>query len=241
MYFEFIFILNFMLDFMILYGTKRLLKVHSSCFKIILGSLFGSISTFIVFININSFLLFVLKIFISFFMIIISLGTFNFFHKIFYFYVISFLIGGFIYCFDLNNNYFIHIIFLIFSSFFLIFVFVKEFLIFKFYFKDKYYVTIYYKNNKYQLEGMIDTGNQLFSPIKKESIILVNLKIPIDKIIYVPYRALNTTGIIPCFRADKIIIDRKIISNCLIGIATDKIELNGVNCILPNRLKEILC
>ena len=86
---------------------------------------------------------------------------------------------------------------------------------------------------------MIDTGNQLLSPIKRESIILINLKIPIDKVIYVPYKALNTTGVIPCFRADKVVIDEKIITNCLIGIATDKINLDGVNCILPNILKEI--
>jgi len=241
MYFEFIFLLNFMLDFMILYGTKRLLKINKAKYRILLGSLFGSITTSIIFIDIDTMLLFFLKIIISIFMIIISFGSFNFFQKIFYFYVISLLIGGFIYCFDLNNNYYIHIIFLIVSSLFIVFIFVKEYLIFKYYYKDKYYVTFYYKNKKYQLEGMIDTGNQLLSPIKRESIILINLKIPIDKVIYVPYKALNTTGVIPCFRADKVVIDEKIITNCLIGIATDKINLDGVNCILPNILKEILC
>ena len=241
MYFEFVFLLNFMLDFMILYGTKRLLKINKANYRIMLGSLFGSITTYIVFFDIDTILLFFLKIIISVFMILISFGTLNFFQKIFYFYVISLLIGGFIYCFDWNNNYYIHIIFLMVSSLFLIILFIKEYLTFKYYYKDKYYVTFYYKNKKYQLEGMIDTGNQLFAPIKRESIILINLKIPIDNVIYVPYKALNTTGVIPCFRADKIVIDDRIITNCLIGIATDKIKLYGVNCILPNMLKEILC
>ena len=241
MYFEFIFFLNFMLDFMILYGTKRLLKINKATYRILFGSLFGAVTTYIIFIDINTFTLFFLKIIFSIFMILISFGPLNFFQNIFYFYVISLLIGGFIYCFDWNNNYYIHIIFLIVSSVFLIIIFVKEYLTFKYYYKDKYYVTFYYKNKKYQLEGMIDTGNQLFSPIKRKSIILINLKIPIDNVIYVPYKALNTTGVIPCFRADKIVIDDRIITNCLIGIATDKIKLYGVNCILPNMLKEILC
>ena len=132
MYFEFIFLLNFMLDFMILYGTKRLLKINKANYRILLGGLFGSITTSIIFIDIDTMLLFFLKIIISIFMIFISFGSFNFFQKIFYFYVISLLIGGFIYCFDLNNNYYIHIIFLIVSSLFIVFIFVKEYLIFKY-------------------------------------------------------------------------------------------------------------
>ena len=58
MYYEFIFLLNFMLDFMILYGTKRLLKINKTNYRILLGSLFGSLTTSIIFIDINTILLF---------------------------------------------------------------------------------------------------------------------------------------------------------------------------------------
>ena len=52
MYFEFIFFLNFMLDFMILYGTKRLLKINKATYRILFGSLFGAVTTYIIFIDI---------------------------------------------------------------------------------------------------------------------------------------------------------------------------------------------
>ena len=91
------------------------------------------------------------------------------------------------------------------------------------------------------MEGFVDTGNKLESPISKKSVILVNLKINTNKLIYIPYKALNTSGVIPCIRPDKVIVNDKIIDNCLIGLSKDKFELNGCNCILPNKIKEDLC
>ena len=111
---------------------------------------------------------------------------------------------------------------------------------FKLHLKDKYLVTITYKNKEYKLEGFIDTGNRLKSPISNKPIILVNLKLPLENVLYIPFKALNHDGIIPCIKPDKIEIDGIKIDNCLIGISKDKFSLNGLNCILPNKLKEIL-
>ena len=57
---------------------------------------------------------------------------------------------------------------------------------------------------------------------------------------YVLYKALNTEGIIPCIKPDKIMINNKQIKNYLVGLATDKFTIDNVNCILPNKLKEDL-
>ena len=46
-YLEYIFIINFLLDFMILYGTKRILKINKLNIRLLLSSLIGSLSTFL--------------------------------------------------------------------------------------------------------------------------------------------------------------------------------------------------
>ena len=240
-YYEIVFIINFLLDFMILFGTKRLLKINSNIYKLIIGSFIGSFTTFVLFINISSFFLFFTKVFISILMIIVSFGFKKFFRNLFYFYLISIIIGGVMYLFDLNNNVVFCYIFLLIGSPITICLFVFELSKYKEKYNNKYIVEIYYKNNVYKFEGFIDTGNRLKSPISHESVILINSLINANSFIYVPYKALNTTGIIPCFKPDKVIVDNIEFSNCLIGISKDKFNLDGEDCILPNKFKERLC
>jgi hypothetical protein len=173
-------------------------------------------------------------------MIIISFGINNIFRNIFYFYIISIIIGGFFYLLDINSNIIITHILLVFGSLFIIYILYKEIFLYREKYNNKYLVDIYYKGKCYKLEGFIDTGNRIES-MNRESVILTNLNISSKKIIYVPYKALNTSGIIPCIRVDKIIINDNIINNCLIGLSKDKFSIDGINCILPNNLKEELC
>ncbi len=240
-YYEFIFLLNFLLDFMILYGTKRILKINKKNFRLIFGSLIGTSTTLFLFIKISNFTLIILKIVLSFFINYASFGKKNIIKNTGYFYLISIILGGSFYLLDFSKNIYCYYLLLIIGSAFIIFIFCKEFLSYKEKIVNKYLVKIVYQKKEYLLEGFIDTGNRLVSPIKKESVILVNLKIPLKKVIYVPYKALNTSGIIPCIRPDKIIINNKKISHCLIGIATEKFAFSDANCILPNKLKEELC
>lgn len=239
-YLEYIFIINFLLDFMILYGTKRILKKNSSNIRLIISSLIGSTTTFILLLNISNNLLFIIKIIISITMIITAFGSNNLKENILYFYLISIIIGGLIYLFDLKTNPYLNMLLITILTPIIIYILIKEYNNFKTTIKDKYIVNIYIKNKQYNLEGFIDTGNRLKSPISNKDVILVNLNIPLENIIYVPYKALNTTGVIPCIKPEKVLVDGKIISNCLIGISKDKFSLNGENCILPNILKELL-
>ena len=233
-YYEEVFILNFLLDFMILYGTKRILKRNNKIIRIVIGSIVGSFTTFLLFINISNLLLLLLKIIISFILIIIVFGFRTIFKNILYFYLLSIIIGGSAYLFNINNKFF-----LIISSFIVIGILIKEFLSYKEIYSNKYLVTIIIDSKKYKLEGFIDTGNRLIDPISRKSIVLCNLNINSKKIIYVPYKALNTTGIVKCIKPDKIIVGDKEI-DCLVGISEDKFNLEE-NCILPNKLKEELC
>ena len=238
---EFIYIINFLLDFMILYGTKRLLKINKSIIRIIISSLFGMMSTLLLYINISNLELFIIKIFFSITMIIIAFGFNNIIKNTFYFYLISIILGGMIYLFNFKVSFYTNYILLMVVSPIIIYLVVKELINHKLIINDKYDVSIIYNKKVYRLEGFIDTGNKLESPISKKSVILVNLKISSNKLIYIPYKALNTSGVIPCIKPDKIIVNNKIISNCLVGLSHDKFELNGCNCILPNRIKEDLC
>ena len=212
-YIELVFIVNFLLDFIILYGTKKLLKLNKSNKRLLLASIIGSLSTIIIFLKITN---------------IILINTF-------YFYLISIIVGGTIYLFDLNKNLYFNYLILIILSPIIIYLLIKELNKHRLNINDKYLVEITISKKKYKLEGFIDTGNRLSSPIKKEPVILVNLKINYNKVIYIPYKALNTEGIIPCIKPDKIMINNKQIKNYLVGLATDKFTIDNVNCILPNK------
>lgn len=233
-YIEEVFILNFLLDFMILYGTKRILKRNNKMSRVVIGSIIGSFTTFLLFINISSFILFLLKILIGIILIIIVFGFKNILKNLIYFYLLSIIIGGSAYLFNINNK-----IFLVLSSFIVISILIKEFISYKEIYPNKYLVTIFINDKSYKLEGFIDTGNRLVDPISKKNIILVNLNIDSNRFIYVPYKALNYNGIIKCIKPDKVVINNKVF-NCLIGISKDKFNLEET-CILPNKFKEELC
>lgn len=241
MYIELIFIVNFLLDYMILYGTKRLLKRKNKNIRLLLGSILGSSTTIFLFINITNIKLIIIKIFISILMNLTSFGKKEVLKNTFYFYLISITLAGSIYLLDLTKIKDFYFIILIVITPIIIKTFITEWNNYKLIEKNKYDVKIYYKDKEYNLTGFIDSGNRLSSPINNKPIILVNLEIKPNKIIYVPYNTIDSSGIITCFKPDKIIIEEQEINNCLIGLVKDKIKMKNINCILPNKIKEIIC
>ena len=239
MYIETIFIVNFLLDYMILYGTKKILKRSTKWTRLFLGSCVGSLTTLILFIPITNIELGIIKGILSILMNWITFGKKDLKNSILYFYSISIILGGSIYLLDIQNKKSYLILFLI--SFLTIKTIIKEMTKYKEKYPNKYFVRIYYQNKHYDLEGFIDTGNQLISPYKKEKIILVNLNLSSNNLLYVPYKALNTRGIIPCIRPDRVEVNQIECKNCLIGLVKDKFDLKEIDCILPNKLKEELC
>lgn len=236
-YLDLILIINFIIDYLLLYGTKKILKNKTSIKRILLGSIIGSISSLLMIYQNNI----IMKILLSILIIIITFGINNIIKNITYFYLLSIILGGTLYLFDLNIYKLNYQILLLISPI-LIYLYIKENIKYKNIYLNNYIVEIYINNKLYKLEGMIDTGNELKDPYKKRSIILVNINLDYRKFkyLFVPFNALNTQGIIPCIKPDKIIINNKIFTNYLIGLSKDKFHLNGVECILPNTIKEEL-
>ena len=252
-YLDLVIITNFFVDFILLYGTSKILKKYITLKRLLLGSFIGSLSVFLLFINLNTLELTILKIILSFLIIISTFGFKDIKKNITYFYILSIILGGTLYLLDItkitnknqlfiNNPYLFNFILLIIITPIIIFKYLKEHKYHKEIINNKYIIEININDNKYTLDAILDTGNRLTDPYKKRPIILIDKEIKYTKKrpIYVPYKALNTEGVIKCILPDKVIINNKEFKNCLIGLSTDKFSLNGVSCILPNTFKEDL-
>lgn len=254
-YLDFVFLINFFFDFLLLYGTSKILKKIVSLKRLLLGSFIGTISLLFLFFSLSSLELFLFKALISIIIIIVTFGKKNFFQNITYFYILSIILGGSLYLLDITftyknsgmvfikNGYVLNFILVLIVSPIIIYMFVKENRAYKLKITTKYQIEIYLNENKYLLEAILDTGNTLTDPYKHRPIVLIDKKInhKRKRVIYVPYKALNTEGVIPCIIPDKVIINDKEFKNCLIGLSKEKFSLNGASCILPNKFKEDLC
>ncbi len=253
-YLDLVFFINFFFDFLILYATKTILKETTSCSRIILGSLFGSFTIFLLFLSLSNYLLLLFKLIISILMILITFGRKNFLSDILYFYLISIILGGFLYLLDINFtyqnrgalfygaglglNFFVTIVL---SPIFLYF-YTKNYKKSKFKTSLMYTVQIYVDKKVYHLKGMLDTGNQLRDPTTGKSVILLNsnVDIPVSNYFFVPYKALNTEGVIRCSKVERVKICDVEFSKCLIGFSKTSFTLGNVDCILPSIFKEEL-
>ena len=104
MYIDLLFIINYLFDLLILQTINVTLKRNINFKRLLLGSLVGSLSIIILFININ---ILIFKLFLSFIIIIVSFGYKDhiyFLKNILYFYFISILLGGFIYYLKVEFN-----------------------------------------------------------------------------------------------------------------------------------------
>ena len=142
----------------------------------------------------------------------------------------------------INNGLSINFVVMIITSPFIIYYYVKQYLNYRNSISNCHAVDIYINNRKYCLSGYLDTGNTLVDPYHKRSVILLDLsKFKLsDNFIYVPYKTITNSGVIKCFVVDKVIIDNKEFNNLLIGDIKNKFNLNNVDCLLPNIIKEDL-
>ena len=82
-YIDLIVIINYMYDLMILTSVSILLKRHPKTYRLLLGSLLGSITIITLFIRLSPFMLLLLKILTSVCVVLISFGTKGFKENIF--------------------------------------------------------------------------------------------------------------------------------------------------------------
>ena len=257
-YIEVVILINFIIDFILLFGVCLILRRQTTLKRLLLSSLVGSITIICMFCNLSSILLFIIKLLTSLLMVIICCKfksikyTLN---NIFYLYTLSIILGGSIYLISieiiskyknlnfLSNGIYLNFIILLIFSPLIIYIYVKQIKKIKNTYSNYYNIDIYLKDKtKTTLTGYLDTGNHLTDPYKNRPIILVNkdkININYDNFLLVPYDTLNNHGLLKCIIPDKIYIDKiGTKTNFLIGISEDAINIEGVDCILHGALME---
>ena len=249
-YIEVIMIINFLLDFNILYVVNKILKRHIKTKKILLASIFGNITLIFLFINISSLLLVVVKMLLAIFMSVIAYNyksiryTLN---NVTYIYMISTIFAGFLYFLkdNLNNNMFYLILMLLLTPL-ITYEIIKCLNKLKNNYRYYYQVKISFDNNKnIELNSFLDTGNKLVDPYTNKGIILVDINkikklVKIRSPIYVPYKSLNNTGLITCIKPLSIEINGLVLKNYLIGLSEQPFNIDGIDCLLNYKLLEEL-
>ena len=253
-YLDLVFLLNIWFDFLLLLSVTILLKRNIKFIRIIIGSIIGSLTIFILLFNLNSFNLFLFKIIVSILMVTTTFSYKNIKYttiNLLYFYLVSIILGGGLYLISnclsysnqglvfYNNGFRINYLLLIVISPIIIFFYIKSTNSFKSKYSNYYKVDLVYKKKLYHLNGYLDTGNHLRDCYKKRNIILVNLKLHYDlkEVIYTPFNSLNNTGVIKCLHVDKIIVNDKEFNNYLVGLSNKDFKIDGIDCILHSSMK----
>ncbi len=241
-YIDLLLILNFWIDFLLLVTTNIILKYKTNYIRILLASLIGSLSTFVVFVN-NSFFLFVLKIVLCLIMQLVSnkfRGIKTLIENSFYFYLVSIILAGTIYLFrDLKFDFLENFLLLFFITPIILYINKRQIKKLDTYYKEKYSVTFYYKNKRYDFNAYLDTGNMLYDQYKKRPISLIyskKIKFDYKNGILVPMQTANNKTLLKCIKVDKLIIDDKVIGNVLIGLSDKPFEIQDINMILHKDL-----
>lgn len=256
-YVDLIFLINIFFDFILLLSVSLILRRYVKIKRIFLGSIVGGLSIFFLFFDISSISLFFLKILIAIFMSVITFGfkdMYYFIKNFIYLYLVSIVLGGALYFLNIefsyknsglifyNDGLSINIIFILIISPILLYFYVREMRCLKNNYSKYYKVVIYFRNNKkIEVNGFLDTGNNLIDPYGKRPIILVNYEkikryVLKESEFLVPYSTASGNDILRCIRINKIVINEKEYKNILIGFLFNKIHIDGIDCILNNNI-----
>lgn len=239
-YIDLVFLLNIYLDFFILLTTSLILKRNTSIKRIFLGSLVGGLTIILLFLELNNFLLFCIKIIFSILMVLVTFSykDFKYFiNNLCYLYITSIVLGGGIYLLDLELN-FNNIFLILLFSVLILFIYVKEINKLKCNYNNYLKVEIEYKKNKFKFIGYIDSGNKLKDQYKNRPISLIRterIKYDYEDLILVPYETASGVGVLKCIKVDKMVVDDREYFNILIGFMERDIKIDGVDIILNNK------
>ena len=249
-YLDLVLFINFMFDLLLLITVKIVLKRNIKWYRLLLGSLIGSLSIFFLFLKLTTISLFLLKIIISCVMIVITFGFKNktyFFKNLVYLYFVSIILGGFLYYLNLefsyenigliffHNGFSINFILLLILSPIILYFYIKQDRELKIVNNYHYEVKLFYKKKVFTYRAYLDTGNKLYDPyFHKPIILLYDKKFPkIDKVFYVPYNTVEHSGILECFKVDKLILDNgKTINKPIIALSKVPFKMNEVKMLL---------
>ncbi len=245
-YLDLLFLLNFIYDALLLITVSITLKRNTKFKRILLGALFGAISTFIILIPLNKYILLLLKILAGFLMLLVTYGYHDlkyFLNNMLYLYMTSVILAGFLYFLKLEFNNLSYFLILLIAPF-ILYLYIKEQNNLKRVVNYYTKVIINLKNNRHlELKAFIDSGNKLQDPITHKYIILINKKrlkgiYNIRSPMYVPIKTVNKTSLLECIPVKSIEVNGKVYENYLLGLSDTFKMQDGIECLLNYHLIE---
>lgn len=237
-------------NYVILLGVGLLLTRITNFKKLFLSSVIGTIPLIFLFTNISKQLNLIIAFFFS---IIMSIVAFSYkdikytIKNVFYMHTTSIFIAGFIYLINVNllptiNNYILNILLLILLSPVITIIYIKSINKFKNNYSNYYKIDIYFSGiDKITVTSFLDTGNKLIDPYKHRPIILINknlINFDNQKILLVPYYTVNNNDLLQCIIPEKIYIHNVGYKTKLLIGLMDELNIEGVDCILNQKLLE---
>lgn len=252
-YLDYIFLINFLFDFILLLGVSIVLKRNVSKLRLFFGSLFGGVSFFIIFFSMSSFMFLIVKMILGVLMVIICFSYKSFrytLNNFIYLVILSVILGGGLYLINTEIGYSnVGMIFFSngnsFNLFMLIFI---GFLMIVFYSKyarfikkssvNKYNVEVFIGDSSYKYEGFMDTGNDLLY-FDRPVVILNKDPCFSGDYVYIPFRSVNGNGVMKGVKVSKVFVSGKgFFENIYVAIANDKFQLKDCDMILNINLWE---
>lgn len=260
-YIDLVLFINFSFDLLLLIVVDIILKRKTKFRRLLLGSLFGSLTIFLLLVNINSFTLFLFKIITSIIMILITFSYKNIkytLNNLLFLYLTSILLGGFLYYLNITFSYdqkglvfffkgfSINYLFLLIISPIILYIYIKSNLRLKTNYNYYYNIKITLSNGYIiNTKAYLDTGNKLVEPLSLKPIIMIEAalipKTLIKNIIYVPYQSINNNGLLNCIKARSIEVENiGIKNNIILGLKEDNFKIDDIHALLNNKIMEEL-
>mgnify|MGYP001369138423 CR=1 FL=1 len=196
LYFDVVFLVNLLMNYMILYFVALLLNLKRAFIRLFLGAVLGCL--FLLSILSEKFIVLQtvpVKVIISVAMVLVSFkpkSAREFFKILSFFYLISFLMGGgvlaFFYFLNLRQNLITNTFvinnisvpwWILLISAIMLFLFLKYIwpLLYSILSKDRFLalLTIVMNDKPLEITGLIDTGNDLYDPLSNYPVIIVEL------------------------------------------------------------------
>lgn len=257
-YLDYIFLINFLFDFILLLGVSLFLKRSVSKLRLLLGSLFGGVSFFIIFFDVGSVLFFFFKMIMAIIMIIITFSfkdlkyTLNNFISLI---ILSVLMGGVLFLINIEIGYShvgmmfftngnsLNLIILVLLGILITVLYSRYMGFFKINNSTYYKVILSFGDVSWNLNGFMDTGNTLY--YKNSPVVILNKnfenKINSDLTIFVPYKTVSGSGVMKGFKCCSLsVLGYGTYKNVVVCLSNDKFHLGGSDIILNTNLKEDL-
>ena len=253
-YVDIIFLINLIYDFLILNAVNIVLRRNVKVKRILFSSFFGSISSLSLFFPILNNIY--ITILLSILMVVVTFGFKDFIYlknNLLYFYMISVIFGGFLYLINIKFNHYyspqelyqgkiiVNFIGIIILSPLIYLLYIYSYKNNLTYHQNHYDMKFSLFDKLHTVKGFYDTGNLIKDPYKGRPVVLINKKVLNGDIknkspIYVPCKMVNNDILLSCYKPDILIINNKIINNCLIGIWDNNNFNDDVNAIISGYL-----